>query len=252
MSISLAAVLAILIAPQLTAQCSINNECPTVVGPVGAHFRGYTPISVYMDPAFTTEQRQVIQDAFNAWQYHPGNTTGMTYTFQVGNAPAGDGVFNILREEPQSTKAGDAGMGEVSIDEFTNSGFMRLAPGLTSLTGLRNIVAHEIGHALGLDDCEACCPGTTVMAGVPNLLDINKSAEQGSPGPTECDVKQASERVKADLPKSEIGGIPLDKRDAESVSPEQTCYDWYLITWIDTEQYGRIYLSVEYLGRSCS
>ena len=47
---------------------------------------------------------------------------------------------------------------------------------------LTNVVAHEIGHSLGLLDCYHCQSGTTAMG-------LIKSAEEsnGIEGPTSCD-----------------------------------------------------------------
>lgn len=249
-ALSLIAVVAFSFTPRLEAQgCSITNPCPSVHGPVGSHFRSGTQVTVYLDPAFTEAQRGAIRQAFGNWQNAQGNSTGIVYDFQVGNVPAGDGVFNVYQQQPTASE-----MGDTTIDEFTNSATTRLAPGLTSELAIRNTMAHEIGHTMGLDDCEACCPGTTIMAGVQNLFNTNASAEQGSDSPTTCDIQQSNQRIAADAPKTEIvsGGDP-DHRDAEPVWPNETkCYDYYLVTYVDSEQWGRIIISVQYLGRSCS
>ncbi len=56
---------------------------------------------------------------------------------------------------------------------------------VTNSKMLSNVVAHEIGHNLGLLECKSCRWGTSVMAG---FRGINIS--NGLEGPTGCDIVQ--------------------------------------------------------------
>jgi hypothetical protein len=53
---------------------------------------------------------------------------------------------------------------------------------------LEQIIAHEIGHTMGLNDCMGCTVGSSVMvSGVVGL-----TGSQGTSGPTQCDLVQVA------------------------------------------------------------
>jgi hypothetical protein len=67
-------------------------------------------------------------------------------------------------------------------DQLIDWGLILVDPRVKDGTVLTNIVAHEIGHSMGLLDCYHCQSGTTAMG-------LLKSAEEsnGIEGPTICD-----------------------------------------------------------------
>ena len=78
------------------------------------------------------------------------NRPGIDFGLQV-NAPTG--------MRPQA-------LGEETIgtdNARRNSGMLHLNPNIASCELLKNILAHEIGHTFGLQDCCSCAAGTTIM-----------------------------------------------------------------------------------------
>ena len=67
-------------------------------------------------------------------------------------------------------------------DQLIDWGLILVDPRVKDRNVLTNIVAHEIGHSMGLLDCYHCQSGTTAMG-------LLKSAEEsnGIEGPTSCD-----------------------------------------------------------------
>jgi hypothetical protein len=73
---------------------------------------------------------------------------------------------------------------------------MIISPDVTDLNALTSLMAHEIGHSLGLADCYECQRGTTAMAA---FKDKNKGNDVYEP--SECDkyVVAAGYRNETDM-----------------------------------------------------
>ena len=178
----------ILIASAVDAQSCSN--CPTEKHTWPFHFRAGAAVTVWIDPAFDSDAVQAIRGAFHAWQAHPANDTRITFTFAEGlRVPPGPDVHVVAKEQPDPLLSD---IGDTLFNIATQRAYTKLAPALTSLVGIRNTMAHEVGHAMGLTDCTECCVESSVMAGVPIRGDVNASAEYGLGGPTACDLEQVS------------------------------------------------------------
>jgi hypothetical protein len=73
----------------------------------------------------------------------------------------------------------------VRHNQIINYGAIVIDPKLTNPKALRDAVAHELGHNLGLLDCFTCKRKSTVMN---QLKAMNVSND--TDGPTSCDVAQ--------------------------------------------------------------
>lgn len=92
-----------------------------------------------------------------------------------------DASVTILRGVPK----GKDRLGQMKLYSMSN-GVMRatmiISPAVTDPDALTSLMAHELGHSLGLGDCYGCRRGTTTMAA---FKDINEGNDVYSP--SECD-----------------------------------------------------------------
>ena len=92
-----------------------------------------------------------------------------------------DTSVTVMRGVPK----GKDRLGQLKLYSMSN-GVMRatmiISPSVTDLDALTSLMAHELGHSLGLGDCYGCRRGTTTMAA---FKDINEGNDVYSP--SECD-----------------------------------------------------------------
>ncbi|HYO79169.1 MAG TPA: hypothetical protein VE010_22080 [Thermoanaerobaculia bacterium] len=151
--------------------------------------------TVNIPDSFNASQQAAIRAAFDNWQYAGSNLTGVRYRYTYGpNEYARSGVIEMFPTEScDHTNLGCVGPGY----GVPNSYAISVSAWLVDNASITNIVAHEIGHTMGLADCWTCCPGTSVMAsasgsptGYPN----------GRSGPSACDAEKANDEVGKDEP----------------------------------------------------
>jgi hypothetical protein len=140
-------------------------------------------VTVNINPnQFSTAQRQAIQTAFTNWQ-NAGNSSGVTFTF-TSNATAvsGAGTYQVSQATQASGQAvtGGGTNGTNRVSAFTN-----VDSRVTNTTALTQVMAHEIGHTFGLNDCTSCAAGTSVMT-LPPCCNYNDTTA-GRTSPSTCD-----------------------------------------------------------------
>jgi hypothetical protein len=89
--------------------------------------------------------------------------------------------ITVMRGIPK----GKERLGEIkfySMSNGVNRMLVTISPVVTDLNALTSLMAHEIGHSLGLADCYGCRRGTTTMAA---FKDDNKGNDVYEP--SECD-----------------------------------------------------------------
>jgi hypothetical protein len=92
-----------------------------------------------------------------------------------------DASITVMRGVPK----GKDRLGQLKLYSMSN-GVMRatmiVSPAVTDLDALTSLMAHELGHSLGLGDCYGCKRGTTTMSA---FKDVNEGNDVYSP--SECD-----------------------------------------------------------------
>lgn len=160
-----------------------------------------TPVRVVINSSqFNSTQYNCLKTAFDNWNTaNSTNGSGVVFTVTHSNVPVasnnppgvvGAGVAaQINSGTPSNAHAG--GNTDVLGDSSGVGGYYTIInPGTTNCTALTQTMAHEIGHMMGLKDCEDCDSGTSVMNGVPcdqqGNCDLNDTTE-GATTPSSCD-----------------------------------------------------------------
>lgn len=92
-----------------------------------------------------------------------------------------DATITVLRGIPK----GKDRLGQMRLYSMSNGvrrATMIISPAVTDLDALTSLMAHELGHSMGLADCYGCKRGTTTMSA---FKDENKGNDVYSP--SECD-----------------------------------------------------------------
>ncbi len=147
-------------------------------------------VQVYIDPAITGDQRNAVIDAFNNWNAangSDGTNSGVDYTIVSSPPPAGSYSFTVNSTAPTTYPGTRAETGTVT-DAYghTIGATTKLDPQVTNPDAIREVIAHEIGHPAGLDDCYSCATGDSVMGGYWGGQDYNEVIGRPT-SPTNCD-----------------------------------------------------------------
>lgn len=148
-------------------------------------------VPIYIASAFSDEQEEGIRDALANWQaVRTTNLSGVTFNINVGPLPTGQtGSFIEIRMQvPPGGIPNATDRGAVS----TSSGVIWLAdaiiyinPVVTLKAAVTEVVAHELGHTFGLDDCPVCFLFDSVMANAPFGINPNRTGR--TKNPSNCD-----------------------------------------------------------------
>lgn len=176
--------------PPVNAQfsCSFSNTLTIEeTWPQGVH------VKVNIDPSYTTDQRNAIAAAFTSWNLNSSlNCSGVIFdppTYS-STAIAGPNIPNTLsyryqvykQNPPADTTLRGHTLG-ASYNGRNLAIWTYLNTGVTTPEALKQVMAHEIGHAMGLGECENCGSTSSVMnSPVPTYNDTN-----GLSSPTICD-----------------------------------------------------------------
>lgn len=247
-------------APAASAQCPAPT-CQFTAGPADEHWPENTRVNVFIDDAFTPDQQGRIAEAFNRWAPVAAEQ-GIYYTLNFGiptSLPTN--YHTVERAVPQTMigaseeTGGRSAMGLRSGLPY-DFAVTRIDPHVTDLQALGAVMAHGIGHTMGLGDCPNCCPGSTVMRGnrpdpqEPWHADYNNS-EGMADGPTACDAKNSKDRFDMDEPDLvDDTPPPSGGGDDNSLTPATdgpTCYQE--IVWnCNTDYSGCYVVSTRFLG----
>jgi hypothetical protein len=139
---------------------------------------------------FTVEQRAALLETLRSWT-SAGNeaNAGITFTY----AGETDSLVNCRscltltrREVYKNDGSHYSFFNPLSSEQgrILLSAWIDLDFATTSPRAVQGFVAHELGHGMGLWDCETCKSKRTLMSGFP---DINK--DNGLIAPSTCDVE---------------------------------------------------------------
>lgn len=173
----------------VNAQCTTRNS-PGVVQkgfPRGAN------VQVYIDSnTFNAGQMNAIRTAFGNWQNaSTANNSNVTFTFVNTIPPAGTYQYLVGHEQPVVNQGVRAESGTPISDSAGNTqqAVTVIDPRVTEPAAILELISHEIGHPMGLDDCLTCSSSDSVMAPGPNPNNPNFwNTVVGRPtSPTPCD-----------------------------------------------------------------
>jgi hypothetical protein len=147
-----------------------------------------TEVKVHIDPAFSTNERSAIRNAFNNWQVSDtGLASGIAFKFPTPSLGSGQNqTFDIRRGgAPTGLSAVTATFLSASTGRTVRA-VTRTNSAITSLPFLTRVIAHEIGHTFGLADAPSSYPdGSTIMN---TGYALNESDREFVIGPTPCDT----------------------------------------------------------------
>ena len=138
----------------------------------------------YLKSSFSQTERDALSRAVYSWN-NAMKVTGPHIQFILG------GERESLAEENASITVlrgipwGRDRVGSIRLYSLSNGliyASVTVSPNVTDLSALTSLMAHEIGHSLGLADCYKCERGTTTMAAFRSDNKGNDVYE-----PSECD-----------------------------------------------------------------
>jgi predicted Zn-dependent protease len=166
---------------------------------LGWRWKPNTRVTIYyLKSNFTWAERESFSRAVNNWNkalYEMGSRVVFRISGERESVAEDDASITVLRGIPK----GKHRLGQLRFYSMSN-GVMRatmiISPDVTDLNALTSLMAHEIGHSLGLADCYECQRGTTAMAA---FKDKNKGNDVYEP--SECDkyVVAAGYRNETDM-----------------------------------------------------
>jgi hypothetical protein len=124
---------------------------------------------------FNPDQRAAIEAAFNTIQAingaYPGNGSGVTFTFTtVTSTPQPLALLNeYYVHRGSTTTGGSTSIGFTptnppSANDFTTNAVTRVDNSMTRPETITGMMLHEITHTFGLDDCDDCYQGSSIMS----------------------------------------------------------------------------------------
>lgn len=176
--------------------CTAQNS-PAVAEagfPRGTAVQVYIPTNPPNTNGFSQAQINALSTAFNNWQNASGaNNSGVTFTFVNTMPPAGTYQWLVGHEPPVQNPRARAETQTSLTDAAGNAqqAVTLIDPHVTSTDALLDLMAHEIGHPMGLDDCLTCSPSDSVMgAGIKQRSDYWNGTSGRPTSPTACDTQR--------------------------------------------------------------
>lgn len=182
-------------APTITPKAQDNQElCVTNrnAPPVSSyHWPADADVKVYLvRNMFTAEQREALLEALKTWTTAGEETDAgvkLTYAGETAGLMNCRSCLTVTRREVYKNDGRHYSFfNPLSSEEgrVLLSAWIDLDFATTNPHALQGFVAHELGHGMGLWDCETCKKKRTIMNGFPG---INK--DNGLIGPSRCDLE---------------------------------------------------------------
>jgi hypothetical protein len=139
---------------------------------------------------FKPPEQQAIREVMDQWNdlsEQAGAGIKYDYAGEVGQHENGEGYLTLTRIEimkgtnnryyayffPTSNPDGSIRSAQITFDFKT-----------TDVKALKSLVAHELGHGIGLWDCISCKSKSTIMNGFPGV-----NQDNGLVAPSACDIQ---------------------------------------------------------------
>jgi hypothetical protein len=182
----------------LSAQTGCDSTNTPPADPAGHAWAPHTPVSVNIDPTFDSGQQAALQKAFTNWQNSStGQASGVTFTFTSNSTPvSGADTYQVTLQTPPNPTAQAHTDGGINVAGQLISASTSVNPAMLPFVidpsvidlALTEMMAHEIGHTFGLDDCDSCTAGSSVMTNADSMDDTTS----GRPDPSPCDQAAAT------------------------------------------------------------
>ena len=168
--------------------CVTDRNAP----PVNAYYwPPDTTVNVYfVRDMFTAEQRTTLLAAMKTWSEGSANAgAGISFTYagESDGLSRCDSCLTVTRKEVnKKSRKHYAFFNPLKQDRvgLLVSAWIDFDFATTSPQALQGFMAHELGHGLGLLDCDNCKKKKTIMSGFPA---INKN--NGLVAPSDCDLE---------------------------------------------------------------
>lgn len=149
-------------------------------------------VTVNISPTFSQSQRDAMVAAFTNWQNSSGNNSNVTFSFTYNSTPVtGANTHQVNSQAPSRGGQAETGGTANSGNTHRATALTNIDPQVTNPTALTQVMAHEIGHTFGLNDCLTCPAGTSVMT-LPACCNYNDTTA-GRTAPSSCDIATANQ-----------------------------------------------------------
>jgi hypothetical protein len=168
--------------------CVTNRNAPPVSS---YHWAADAEVKVYLvRNMFTPEQREALLQALKAWTSAGEETNAgvkLTYAGETAGLMNCKSCLTVTRREVYKNDGRHYSFfNPLSSEEgrVLTSAWIDLDFATTNPHALQGFVAHELGHGMGLWDCETCRGKRTIMNGFPGI-----NRDNGLIAPSRCDLE---------------------------------------------------------------
>lgn len=167
--------------------CTTHRDAPPKLA---IHWRPNTLIRVYLvKDMFTPQERDVLFNAFKIWT-NAAQKVEAEVSFVYGGDSEGPAIcdycLTIGRKEFKKSQNIYAMFSPSALDAdyHIRTAAIDLDFGVKNSQALLGIMLHELGHGMGLADCNHCKKKQTIMRGPPSI-----DRDNGLTEPSACDLE---------------------------------------------------------------
>ena len=188
------------------APCIVGHTAP----PVGFWtWPANTRVNIYLrEPDFSESDVSAVRVAVQNWDTtatENGSNVRFIFHGLTRETRIAQGEMTIIRKAVYDKKQRQRALFEahsLQRDGFIDYALMLVDPSVRNPGMLTNVVAHELGHGLGLLDCNQCDSRSTAMG----LLKAGNESN-GIEGPTPCDQREVMAVYEGLKPRSPLVAV---------------------------------------------